>query len=335
MKKEEVKEILISVIVPVYNVEDYLRKCIDSLIDQTLKDIEIILVDDGSTDKSGNICDEYVLKDNRVKVVHKENGGLSDARNTGIDIARGKYISFIDSDDWIEIQMLERLYNLAIANEADIVQGDYIKVYDENITVRNISENIMKYNSEKILNELYRDNSIKTVVVWNKIYKRELFNNIRFPKGKLHEDEFTTYKVLHKANLIIDTNAPIYYYRQREDSIMNSDFNIKRFDRLEALKDRKEYFIKNKLLELSFKTEAHLCRIMKSFYIKIHSRNIKDKAYLLKVLNREVRKNYFKFITNRELSNKEKLTLSLAVLNNKLYYNMYKIKELIIDNGRI
>ena len=325
MKKEEIKNQLLSVIVPVYNVEDYLSKCIDSLIVQTLKDVEIILVNDGSTDKSGDICDKYRLKDNRIKVIHKENGGTSDARNTGIEIARGKYISFVDSDDWIDPHMFEKLYNLAIENEADIVQCDYIKVYDENVIVNNISENITKYNSEQILHELYGPNYIKTVIVCNKIYKRELFNEIRFPKGKFYEDEFTTYKILHKANLIIDTNIPMYYYRQREGSKMNSNFNIKKLDGLEALKERKEYFIQNELIELSYKAEAQLCYIMKEFYIKIHSSNIKDKSYLLKILNREVRKNYFKFIKNMEISIKGKLTLTLAILNNKLYYSIYKI----------
>ena len=319
--------ILISVIVPVYNVDNYLRKCIDSLIVQTLKDIEIILVNDGSTDKSIDICEEYKLKDNRIKVIHKENGGLSDARNKGIDIAKGKYISFVDSDDWINPQMLEKLYILASKYEADIVQGDYIKAYDEDIIVNNMSENIIKYNAEQILDELYSGNYTKNIVVWNKIYKRELFNDIRFPKGKLHEDEFTTYKILHKANLIIDSNIPIYYYRQREGSIMNSDFNIKRLDLLEALKERKEYFIQNGLGKLSCKTEAKLCSLIKIFYIKIHSSNINDKSYLFKRLNREIRENYLNFIKNKEISTKGKLTLTLATLNNKLFYNMYKLKN--------
>lgn len=319
--------ILISVIVPVYNVDNYLRKCIDSLIVQTLKDIEIILVNDGSTDESIDICEEYKLKDNRIKVIHKENGGLSDARNKGIDIAKGKYISFVDSDDWINPQMLEKLYILASKYEADIVQGDYIKAYDEDIIVNNISENIIKYNAEQILDELYSGNYTKNIVVWNKIYKRELFNDIRFPKGKLHEDEFTTYKILHKANLIIDSNIPIYYYRQREGSIMNSDFNIKRLDLLEALKERKEYFIQNGLGKLSCKTEAKLCSLIKIFYIKIHSSNINDKSYLFKRLNREIRENYLNFIKNKEISTKGKLTLTLATLNNKLFYNMYKLKN--------
>ena len=319
--------ILISVIVPVYNVDNYLRKCIDSLIVQTLKDIEIILVNDGSTDESIDICEEYKLKDNRIKVIHKENGGLSDARNKGIDIAKGKYISFVDSDDWINPQMLEKLYILASKYEADIVQGDYIKAYDEDIIVNNMSENIIKYNAEQILDELYSGNYTKNIVVWNKIYKRELFNDIRFPKGKLHEDEFTTYKILHKANLIIDSNIPIYYYRQREGSIMNSDFNIKRLDLLEALKERREYFIQNGLGKLSCKTEAKLCSLIKIFYIKIHSSNINDKSYLFKRLNREIRENYLNFIKNKEISTKGKLTLTLATLNNKLFYNMYKLKN--------
>lgn len=232
---------LISIIVPIYNVEKYLNKCIDSIINQTYKNIEIILINDGSEDNSGKICDKYAKEDSRIKVIHKKNGGLSDARNVGIDASQGDYIAFIDSDDWVDLYMIERLYNLIIQHKADIVQGDYIEVYDEDNILKNITkEEINFYNSNQMLEYLYGEKYVKTVVVWNKLYKKELFDQIRFPKGRLHEDEFTTYKVIHRANTIIDSNLPVYYYRQRESSIMNSDFNIKRFDILDACIEQKK-----------------------------------------------------------------------------------------------
>lgn len=317
----------ISVIVPVYNVEKYLNKCIDSILEQTFKDMEIILINDGSTDNSKNICNTYKQKDNRIKVIHKENGGLSDARNVGIDISTGEYIAFIDSDDWVEKTMLEYLYNLGNINNADIVQGDYIEAYDENCTINKVSEEIIKYDSQHILDELYGEKCTKTVVVWNKIYKRELFKEIRFPKGKLHEDEFTTYKLFHRANLIIDTNKTIYYYRQREGSITNSCFNIRHLDQLDAIKERKEYFIENRLDKLADKTENKLFWQTKDIYFKIYISEIRDKDLILKKLEKEMRKNYFGVIKNKEITLKSKLISTLITLNIKLFCKLYEYKN--------
>lgn len=317
---------LISIIVPVYNVEKYLEKCVESLTSQTLKDIEIILINDGSQDLSGNICDSLSKNDSRIKVIHKENGGLSDARNIGIDLAVGEYLAFVDSDDWCEPKMFEMLYNLAIKYKADIVQGDYIEAYDEECTIDNIQEEISKYSANEILEELYGSKYPKAVVVWNKIYKKKLFDKIRFPKGKLHEDEFTTYKLFHKANLIIDTNFPLYYYRQRPGSIMNSEFNIRRLDKLEALNKRYEYFIENGLDDLANKTQANLCGIMKDSYFFINDSKIRNKILILKKLKSEMRENYFNFIKNKEITLKGKITLTLCILNGKLFCNIYRYK---------
>lgn len=316
---------LISIVVPIYNVEIYIEKCLESLINQTYKNIEIILVNDGSTDLSGYICDDFATKDKRIKVIHKSNGGLSDARNIGIDVATGDYIAFIDSDDWIDLKMIEILYKYINTYNADIAQGDYIEVYDENIvTDIDICEEVICYNSEKILESLYGRTATKTVIACNKLYKRELFEKIRFPKGKLHEDEFTTYKLLYSANLIVDSNLPIYYYRQRQGSIMKSEFSIRRLDTLEAWKERKKFFDEKNLKFLVDKTEDLISISLKYFYIKVKESNIFNKDNILYNLEREVRSNYKHFIRNKEISIKGKMALTLFIINPSIFYQIYK-----------
>jgi len=233
---------LISIIVPVYKVEDYLEKCIKSILAQSLTNLELILIDDGSPDKCGEICDSYADKDSRINVVHKRNEGLSAARNTGLDIAKGKYIGFIDSDDWIDSNMYETLLALLVDNNADIAQCEFIKSYNEEEIIDNSEKkNFEIFNNVESLVNLYNEKAISTVVIWNKLYKRSLFENIRFPKGKIHEDEFTTHKLLYKSKKLVYTDKTFYYYRQNPTSIMNSKFNKKRLDILDAMQERLEF----------------------------------------------------------------------------------------------
>lgn len=194
-------EELISVIVPIYNVEKYLNKCIESIINQSYSNLEIILVDDGSKDSSGIMCDSYILKDKRIKVIHKENGGLSDARNVGLDKAKGEYIVFIDSDDWIDEKMIEILYNIIKKNNSDISICDYFLAYNEEIQTQKEDIEIINLSNIEALKTIYdKDLGVCMIVAWNKLYKRNLFkDDIRYPYGKIHEDEFTTYKLLYKA----------------------------------------------------------------------------------------------------------------------------------------
>lgn len=238
----------LSIVVPIYNVEKYLKKSVDSIIDQTFKNVEIILVDDGSTDSCGEICDEYEKKDNRIKVIHKVNGGLSSARNAGIKASIGRYIGFIDSDDWINPKMYESMINLATNYDADIVQCDFIKVYNNNVYVK--EDNEEKYDilsNLDAMENLYNENVSKTIVTWSKIYKRELFDDILFPEGKIHEDKFTTYKLLYKSNIIIDLHKKYYYYRQTPNSIMNGSYTIKKLDALQASQESIDFYKKNNL----------------------------------------------------------------------------------------
>ena len=231
----------ISVIVPVYNVEKYLNKCIESIVNQTYRNLEIILVDDGSPDNCPQMCDEWAKKDDRIIVIHKENGGLSDARNKGLDIATGEYIGFVDSDDWIDLDLYECFVSKFKKNNASIIACNVVKVYEDKIE-KNINE-VKKevYNVEEALNELIHGRTFRAVV-WNKLYHKNTINKIRFPYGKTHEDEFFTYKVLSNANKLIYVPNKFYYYRQRSGSIMNL-WSTKHLDVLEAFNERL-YFLK-------------------------------------------------------------------------------------------
>lgn len=208
----------ISVIVPVYNVVSYLSQCLESIIRQTLKDIEIILVDDGSTDGSGQICDEYALRDERIIVFHKQNEGLSSARNDGLDAATSDYIMFVDSDDWVESHFCEKAYMASIDYNADLVLFNYVKIYNNGTIVKNrpdIHPGLVTEFEALLFNLHY------TPAVWLGLYRRELFDNVRFPIGKYHEDTGTSHRLLHEAKKIVYVDDALYNYRaNRPGSIM-------------------------------------------------------------------------------------------------------------------
>ena len=242
---------LISVIVPIYNVEKYLNKCVDSIISQTYKNLEIILVDDGSSDNCPKICDKYADSDSRIKVVHKKNGGLSDARNAGLKIATGEYIFFIDSDDWIKPQTLLCMMETAQKYSADIVECNVMYYYDNKNEEKYNDDQFAVYdNNASIMSAYIKDYNIKTVV-WNKLYKRTIINDTCFEFGKYHEDEFFTYQILAKTNKLVHLDEYFYCYYQREGSIMGSSFSLKHLDSLEAALRRSE-FIKTNYPNLYF-----------------------------------------------------------------------------------
>ena len=216
-------EELISVIVPIYKVEAYLERCIGSIVNQTYKNLEIILVDDGSPDSCPDICDAWKEKDDRIKVIHKKNGGLSDARNAGMQIMAGTYISYIDSDDWVANDMYEKMMYAIKKNDADICECQFEK-----------TAGIVKSNKEQQTDKvtiLKKEEALKAVVeekinpvVWNKIYKREIVDQLYFEKGKYNEDEFWTYQAVERAEKIVQIEDVGYYYFFREDSIINETY---------------------------------------------------------------------------------------------------------------
>lgn len=229
---------LVSIIVPIYKVEPYLQRCLDSIVNQTYTNLEIILVDDGSPDGCPQICDEYATRDKRIVVIHKENGGLSSARNAGLDVCKGEYISFVDSDDWVEKNYIESLLYIAIKENADITIGENFISRNKNISI-NKSYNTKVYISKDAIFHLLKNNHIAFTVSWGKLYKRELFSSLRFPIGKYHEDEFTTYILFYNSKKIAYTSEILYYYDQRAGSIVSTRHP---WDVLEYLEQRYIFF---------------------------------------------------------------------------------------------
>ena len=233
----------ISVVVPVYKVEDYLDDCVRSIINQTHSDLEIILVDDGSPDKCPEICEEWAKKDNRIKVIHKKNGGLSDARNAGIDIATGQYLAFVDSDDWIRPEMYEKMLLALKKESADFCSCSIHCFYEDGRESSFGYKGYIVAGSEKMLEMLYKDTNFP-VSAFNKLYKRSCWETMRFPVGKICEDAFTTYLQIDQASRIVHLPEEYYCYRIRPQSIMTSAFTLSKMDEEEAWRKNVE-FMKN------------------------------------------------------------------------------------------
>lgn len=232
---------LISVIMPVYKVEKYLDTCVESLVNQTHTNLDIILVDDGSPDGSGQLCDLWAQKDPRIRVIHKENSGPSDARNAGLDIAKGEYIAYADSDDILHPRMYETLLATLEARKADIVECDYQNFYDGTTPdLPPVEESVTLYTPEEALSQLI-DGTTFRYLVWNKLYRRSVINDLRFLSGKIHEDVFYVYEVFGRCKKIVKLSTPLYLYRQWPESIMGTAFSMKRLDSLEARSAQIQY----------------------------------------------------------------------------------------------
>ena len=236
----------ISIIVPVYEVEQYMNRCINSIVNQTYENLEIILVDDGSPDSCPEICEEWAKLDNRIKVIHKKNGGLSDARNKGMNIATGELIGFVDSDDWISPDMYTILYEQMVKNDSDISACGVEKVWENKKEKERLTP-LGSYvlNREEAM-EAIIDESLLKQPVWYKLYKRKVIQNVSFPVGKYHEDVFWTYQIIGNANKVSIIDTPCYFYYQRKGSIMDDAYSLKRLDSIEAKVNRVNY-IKNEL----------------------------------------------------------------------------------------
>lgn len=234
----------ISIIVPVYNVEAYLEKCVESILKQTYTNLEILLVNDGSTDKSGELCDKLALRDHRIRVIHKENGGLSDARNRGIDEASSNLIGFIDSDDYIDEDMYETLYRQMVASKADLSMCGHYDVYHQ-IPEKQVAEiktwELMPEEAIKMVMEA----KILSVTAVNKLYKKALFEQLRFRIGKIAEDAFIMVDLIHQCSKIVATNEKKYYYVHRENSITTQKFSLKFLNVIEAYEQNAKMISEN------------------------------------------------------------------------------------------
>ena len=255
---------LISVIVPVYQVEEYLDRCVQSIVDQTYTNLEIILVDDGSPDRCPQMCDEWAKRDSRIRVIHKENGGLSDARNAGMQAASGTYIAFVDSDDWVSERYIERL-NQAIGHTGAKMAACGVRFVDDeiqNVGLRGEDPTFQVLSAEQALSE-QGWNRIRAVA-WNKLYHRSLLEGEEYPVGKYHEDEFFTYRIVDKAGRVAFVEDELYCYYQRPGSIMH-EFTMKRLDALEAYMQRL-HLLEEKYPVLYQQEKANCCVSFTGFY---------------------------------------------------------------------
>ena len=280
-----IKEDLISVIIPVYNVKEYLNRCINSIINQTYQNLEIIIIDDGSTDGSDKICDMYKRKDKRIKVFHKKNGGLSDARNYGLKFATGEYIAFCDSDDFIDKRMYEILHKKLIENNADICISNYYK-FSKDEEIENDydyekNDKTIIYNKKEMFDHLY-DNYLLSMVAWNKLYKKNIFDNLRYPKGKLVEDVALAHYIYNECNIIVITSLQLYFYYKRETSILGT-VKVNLLDELDFVYDRIKFMKKENLTNSkSFnETKLYFMDTYIGLYYKLRKNNKKiDKSLL-------------------------------------------------------
>lgn len=251
----------ISVIVPIYKVEKYIDECIQSVLKQTFSDYELILVDDGSPDNCGTICDEYAKRDKRIHVIHQKNGGISAARNAGLNLffsnIGNKYVTFIDSDDWISAHYLEQLYTTAITTDADIVSCEYSSKQLVENDDRMDSDNIRIISGRNALIARYKGDAQIRVSSWGKLYRRNLLEGLSFPEGKIHEDQWFSTMAYYFANKTVFLNDKLYFYRLRNDSITGSEFSMKRFDNVELMDRVIRFFKDNNDMQLTELASLH------------------------------------------------------------------------------
>lgn len=267
---------VISVIVPVYNVEPYLRQCIDSILAQTYTDFELILVDDGSPDNCGAICDEYAKQDARIRVIHQENGGLSAARNAGIDAAQGDYLTFIDSDDWVKNSHIENLYMCVKIHSADIAVCDLTEFWDDSqaICTVNTPSQIISMTGIEAAKRVYLVGGGISIVACAKLFSRSLTEQIRFPLGKIHEDQAIVPILLYNAKKVIVSNVESYMYRQRLNGIMRTRFSIKHLDDIDSINSCIAYFEEKGESEIANLAEKSKKRITARYILRAHDEGV-------------------------------------------------------------
>ena len=290
---------LISIIVPIYNVEKYVDECIESIVNQVYSNIEIILVDDGSPDNCPMICDSWAKKDKRIKVIHKQNGGLSDARNAGLDHAIGQYIVFVDSDDYIDKEMLLVLYETMIKSNSDIVMCNKATVTTKEITFAENDGGILSYSGDEILdNFLYHKNSFCSGI-WNKLFRRELFEGVRFPKGLTTEDYYVYSFVYSRATKFTHIKRVLYYYRVRKGSILHSELNEQSFHKIEIAD-----MVYENLNNINCENRRGMNYFKMQAYHDVLNALIKRSApkKIIKEYARKLRKFYFSIITDAKVS---------------------------------
>lgn len=314
---------LISILVPVYNSEKYLAQCLDSIINQKYKHLEIIVVDDGSTDKSGEICDEYADQNPRIKVFHQKNKGISTTRNILLSYATGDYIGFVDSDDTISPDMYSDMLYVAQTTGADMVVCNFTHTSNDGSPVDTevcIPFNEGYVSAEKYIDKISGGNCGALSIVWNKLYKRYLFENITYPSGKIHEDDATIHKICHACNKIYYTPNIYYFYNSNPSSIMNKKFNIGRLDSTDAILDRIEFLKKYGYSEMT----VHNCEVflIDDFLYSIRKLDKKSKSDRTAIKNKlKLIKPYCKeLLKSKHTDRKNKTVIRLLCFNPFIFF---------------
>lgn len=318
-KEEKSMRPVISIIVPIYNVEHYLRECLESILNQTFKQFELILVNDGSSDKSGKICAEYAKLDNRVILINKNYGGVSSARNTGLAIAKGEYIGFVDSDDYIHKDMYKDLYELCNKTNSDISISKLGREVNGEVINKEKEFFIKEMDNSEAMKELFKG-ILYRFSLCNKLFKKKCFNGIQFPEGRIHEDLSTTYRLFANSNKATYINKIGYIYVKRENSILTTRFSEKRMDAFIGWEEIIRFMNSN---YTNLEEEYMSCfAFAVTDYIYYALNQAQDKVQLnhyLRLIQSYGRKHYGKIVKNKRVSIKSKYSIFFLLINIKLF----------------
>lgn len=321
---------LISVILPIYNVEKYLNKSVDSVLNQTYRNLEVILVDDGSPDNSGEICDEYAKKDERVKVIHKQNGGLSDARNAGIKIATGEYITLVDSDDYIEKDYVEFLYNLILENNAQMSICSHSAIYENGTILKKETHERAILTPEETLKRILYDDGID-ISAWAKMYKKELFDEIQYPKGRLFEDAATTYKLVDECKIIVLGSESKYNYIIRNNSITTATFSSNKMQLITSTEEMCNY-VKSKYPQLEMAANRRLMYAYLSTISQLAKCKEKHKEEQEKLM-KYIKQHKWEILKDKKVPKRDKLGILSLTFGFNFYKKIWRMYEKI--TGRV
>ncbi len=316
---------LISIIVAVYNAETYIVRCVDSILNQTYKNIELLLVDDGSTDRSGQICDDYEKKDDRVRVIHKSNGGLAEARNVGIQNATGEYIGFVDNDDYIKDYMYERLVYVINNEDADMVVCNYSYV-DDNGDLLDVYSPILSdevISSYEYLSRLVGPESGYYITAWNRLYRSSILKSIVFPVGRTNEDSYVVHNIVDVCRRVVIESDKLYFYTQRSDSLSRNPNTRQYFDEVNSVLNRIEFYEKKGYDMLISESMDYAIDL----YLRIRRRYIfRDRKTIENILIAvETRKRIMRLVkANKILITKKKF-------NSLRFVNCYMIKKILSE----
>ena len=317
----------ISIIVPVYNIELYVGRCLKSIITQSFSNFEVIVIDDGSTDSTGKICDEYMGIDSRIKVVHKEHKGVSAARNEGLKMSQGKYLSFVDGDDWLDKDMYKKLYALILETHSDIAISNLGREVNGKIINKQQKYFIKEMDNVEAMRQIFKG-ELYRFSLCNKLFKKSCFKNIEFPQGRIHEDLTTTYKVFGNCDKAVYVNYIGYIYVKRENSILTSPYNENRLDLFISWDEIFAYIEENypQIDELVIESYAYGC-IDHIYYILDQVNDKKEKMFYLTFIKSHIGRHYKTIMKNRHLPLRNKRTIILLQYNINLLLVLNNFKS--------